>query len=99
MLRNPGPNVELAAQIQDMVRSDPEGVKRVSCRAPFACTSHDSGSGKTMFSFLMLYRWACEGQRVVVMKHGHESLLFCEDGAFYLEPDQLRTELRKEDVR
>jgi hypothetical protein len=65
---------------------------------PRTCT----GIGKSMLGYLLLYRWACEGRRVVLRKAGFRNgvpVLLCADGAVKLTEDACIKELEDEDVR
>jgi hypothetical protein len=49
-----------------------------------------------VLGYLLLYRWACAGKRVVAVKAGANSnsaVLFCAAGAFDLTDRELRAEL------
>ena len=56
-----------------------------------------------MLGYLLLYRWACEGRRVVVLKRTSSStrtpVLLCKDGAFRLDTVSMEEELADPDVR
>ncbi|KAG5183837.1 hypothetical protein JKP88DRAFT_315943 [Tribonema minus] len=59
----------------------------------------NAGIGKSMLSYLLLYRWACERQRVVFHKRGFtHPVLLCSDGAFELNKADLARELARSDV-
>jgi sulfur relay (sulfurtransferase) DsrF/TusC family protein len=53
-----------------------------------------------MLGYLLLYKWACAGKRVVAAQAGftYAPILFCEDGAFILSSEQLMDELDNPDV-
>jgi hypothetical protein len=54
-----------------------------------------------MLGYLLLWRWACEGKRVVVAKAGqlhNRPVLFCSEGAFILTEKELRMELDNANV-
>lgn len=58
-----------------------------------------TGIGKSMLGYLLLYRWACSGQRVVLHKRGFsDRLLLCSDGAYKLAESAVGHELAREDV-
>jgi hypothetical protein len=46
---------------------------------------YSTGIGKSMLGYLLLYRWACAGKRVVLEKFGMRyATLLCPEGAFEL---------------
>ena len=54
-----------------------------------------------MLGYWLLWKWACEGKRVVAVKAGelaNRPVLFCSEGAFILTPKELRMELDNPDV-
>ena len=60
-----------------------------------------AGIGKSMLGYLLLWKWACEGKRVVVAKAGqlhNRPVLFCTEGAFILTEKELRMELDNANV-
>lgn len=60
-----------------------------------------SGIGKSMLGYLLLYKWCCDGKRVVVRKAGwrrEQPHLFCEEGAFKLNDAAFEEELDRPDV-
>jgi hypothetical protein len=60
-----------------------------------------AGVGKTMLGNLLLYRWACAGQRVVAAKVsvlGNTPVLFCQEGVFELTATELQDEQDNPDV-
>ena len=55
-----------------------------------------------MLGYLLLYRWAREGRRVVVLKRTFSTrtpVLLCKDGAFELDTVSMEEELEDPDVR
>eukprot|EP00291_Cryptomonas_curvata_P023749 CAMPEP_0172157412 /NCGR_PEP_ID=MMETSP1050-20130122/3772_1 /TAXON_ID=233186 /ORGANISM="Cryptomonas curvata, Strain CCAP979/52" /LENGTH=252 /DNA_ID=CAMNT_0012826629 /DNA_START=53 /DNA_END=811 /DNA_ORIENTATION=- len=59
------------------------------------------GIGKSMMSYLMLYRCSTQNRRVVFRKagwNGDKAHLFCEDGVFRLEESEFLEELERPDV-
>lgn len=60
-----------------------------------------AGIGKSMMGYLLLYRCACQGRRVVVLKSAfiyRAPVLLCKEGAFKLDAASLEHELRNPDV-
>jgi len=50
-----------------------------------------------MLGYLLLYRWACAGKRVVLHKFGMEfRVLLCTEGTFELDPHDAVTELARD---
>jgi hypothetical protein len=50
-----------------------------------------------MLGYLLLYRWACAGKRVVLEKFGMRlGILLCSEGAFELNPHDTVTELARD---
>ena len=55
-----------------------------------------------MLGYMLLYHWACDGRRVVVLKRTsltRTPLLLCKEGAYKLDDDSLEEELANPDVR
>jgi hypothetical protein len=60
-----------------------------------------TGIGKSMVSYLMLYRCCTQNRRVVFRKagwKGERAHLFCEDGVFRLDELEFERELERPDV-
>ena len=54
-----------------------------------------------MLAYLLIWKWACEGRRIVAAKAGvlsNRPILFCSEGAFVLTADELASELENPDV-
>jgi KaiC/GvpD/RAD55 family RecA-like ATPase len=54
----------------------------------FEHSSNSAGIGKSLFRYLLLYRWAREGRRVVVVKENvyhSKAMLLTAEGAFEVE--------------
>ncbi|KAG5192639.1 hypothetical protein JKP88DRAFT_292661 [Tribonema minus] len=53
----------------------------------------NTGIGKSVFGYLLLYIWACLGKKVAVRKHGWRGeapYLFCAEGVFEMSPERFR---------
>ena len=52
-----------------------------------------------MLGYLLLYRWAKEERRIVVIKPAMPVLLLCPTGAYELDEFEMRHEMERDDVR
>jgi hypothetical protein len=60
-----------------------------------------TGIGKSMMSYLMLYQRSTQNRRVVFRKagwKGERAHLFCEEGVFRLDESEFESELERPDV-
>jgi hypothetical protein len=65
----------------------------------FSAHTQTTGIGKSMLGYLLLYRWACDKQRILVLKHGLPNILLCESGAYTLSLEAARDELGRDGIR
>jgi hypothetical protein len=70
------------------------------CYAMLCYAYYTTSIGKSMLGYLLLYRWALEGHRIVVIARGHSSVLYCSTGAYSLDTAaDVNDELHRDGVR
>ena len=52
-----------------------------------------------MLGYLLLYRWAKQNRRIVVIKPALPVLLFCLSGVYELDMHQMQQEMARDDIR